>query len=62
MPKNTKGSAKFYCHKCRKQVENVIYSEDNSTNPPAQIWLCDKCNNGDPVQRIRNFITRNQNT
>ena len=40
-----KGSIKFYCHKCSKQVENVIYSQDDSTDPPSLIWLCDKCNN-----------------
>ena len=43
--RNNKGCIEFYCHKCSEQVENVIYAEDNSTNPSTQIWLCDKCIN-----------------
>lgn len=38
-----KGIAKFYCHKCNGQVENVRYSQDDSVKPPAQIQLCNRC-------------------
>lgn len=38
-----KGSIKYYCHKCTKEVEHVIYVQDDSVNPAIDIWLCDKC-------------------
>ncbi|OGI29291.1 MAG: hypothetical protein A2287_00595 [Candidatus Melainabacteria bacterium RIFOXYA12_FULL_32_12] len=57
MPEDLRGTAKFYCHKCSKQVENVIYSQDNSTNPPAQVWLCDKCFNTIPACKGNDLIS-----